>query len=198
MRPAAARDAPPSPVSTAIPPPRSARDAPPHAVDYGHGARAHRVACVALVRAFARAHTRRMQLPPRLEALVLKTGLHLGTLPDEDRALVLALAACALEPQQRLREDEVNRRLLGWLADTGTMLQTDHVDLRRWLVDAGYVARDSWGRAYLRGPAELMRARGALGTTDGPALAAAVRAARVAAQHARVARRRAWEDGRPS
>jgi len=137
-----------------------------------------------------------MQLPPRLEALVLKTGLHLATLPDGDRALVLALAACALEPQRPLREDEVNRRLVGWLTDVGAMLNTDHVELRRWLVDAGYVARDDWGRAYRRGAPELERAWQALGTTDGAALAAAVRSVRVAAQHARLARRRAWEAGR--
>ena len=33
-----------------------------------------------------------MQLPPRLESLVLKSGLHLGLLSESDRALVLALA----------------------------------------------------------------------------------------------------------
>jgi hypothetical protein len=32
------------------------------------------------------------------------------------------------------------------------MVQTDHVELRRWLVDAGYLARDGWGYAYVRGP----------------------------------------------
>ena len=111
-----------------------------------------------------------MQLPPRLESLVLKTGLHLGLLSDPDRALVLALA-CAIEPGQTLREDEVNRRLVDWLADVGQMLQTDHVELRRWLVDAGFVARDGWGYAYARGPAELDLARQVLGTTDGGSVA---------------------------
>ena len=68
-----------------------------------------------------------MQLPPRLESLVLKSGLHLGLLSDADRALVLALAACALEPGRPFREDEVNRRLIDWLAEVGAMVQTDHV-----------------------------------------------------------------------
>ncbi len=138
-----------------------------------------------------------MQLPLRLESLVLKSGLHLGVLPAGDRALLLALAACALEPGRSLREDEVNRRLFDWLADLGTMLRTDHVELRRWLVDAGYVARDDWGRAYVRGPAQLGQARRVLGTTDGSALASAVRSVRIAAQHARLARRRAFEAGAP-
>lgn len=137
-----------------------------------------------------------MQLPPRLESLVVKTGLHLGVLPDSDRTLILALAACAIEPGQPLREDEVNRRLMSWLADVGQVLRTDHVELRRWLVDAGFVARDDWGHAYVRGPAQLDLARQALGTTDAAALASAVRSARVAAQSARVARRQAFESRR--
>jgi hypothetical protein len=135
-----------------------------------------------------------MQLPPRLESLVLKSALHLGLLPEADRALVLALAACALEPGRPLREHEVNRRLTDWLADVGAMLRTDHVELRRWLVDTGYVARDDWGHAYVRGPAELEQARRVLGTTDAAALASAVRSVRVAAQSARIARRRAYEE----
>jgi len=134
-----------------------------------------------------------MQLSPRLESLVLKAGLRLGLLSDADRALILALAACAVEPGPSLREDEVNRRLIDWLADVGAMVATDHVELRRWLVDGGYLARDGWGYAYARGPAELDQARRVLGTTDGVALARAVRSVRVAAQAARTTRRRAFE-----
>ena len=137
-----------------------------------------------------------MQLSPRLELLVVKTGLHLGVLADGDRVLVLALAACAIEPAQLLREDEVNRRLIDWLANVGQMLRTDHVELRRWLVDTGLVARDDWGHAYVRGRTEVDRARQLLGTTDAAALAGAVRSARVAAESARVARRQAFESRR--
>ena len=137
-----------------------------------------------------------MQLPPRLETLILKSGLALGLLSESDRALVLALAALAIEPGRTLREDEVNRRLTDWLGDLGAMLRTDHVELRRWLVDAGYVARDGWGYAYTRGPAEVDQARQVLGTTDGAALASAVRSARVAAQFTRTAKRRAFENRR--
>jgi hypothetical protein len=134
-----------------------------------------------------------MQLAPRLESLVLKSGLHLGLLSQADRALALALAACAIEPGRPRREDEVNGRLRDWLADTGAMLDTDHVELRRWLVDSGFVVRDGWGHAYVRGPVQLERARQLLGTTDAAALASAVRSARVAAQSTRIARRRAFE-----
>lgn len=139
----------------------------------------------------------RMQLPPRLESLVAKNGLHLGVLSDADRVLVLALAACAIEPAQSLREHQVNGRLIHWLADVGQMLRTDHVELRRWLVDTGFVVRDDWGHAYVRGRTEVDRARQVLGTTDGAALASAVRSARVAAQSVRLARRGAFESRRP-
>lgn len=138
-----------------------------------------------------------MQLPPRLESLVAKTGLHLGVLSEPDRSLILALAAGAFELGQTFREDEVNQRLIGWLADTGQMLQTDHVELRRWLVDTGFVARDGWGHAYVRGPAQLDVARQTLGITDATALATAVRSARVAVQSARLARRQAFENRQP-
>jgi hypothetical protein len=137
-----------------------------------------------------------MQLPPRLEALVVKSGVHLGLLSADDRALVLALAACALEPDRALREDEVNRRLIDWLADIGSMLRTDHVELRRWLVDTGFVVRDDWGQAYLRGRPQTEKVRQVLGSSDGAALASAVRSARVSMQHARLVRRRAHEAGR--
>ena len=139
-----------------------------------------------------------MQLSPRLESLVLKSGLHLGALSDIDRLLVLALASCAIGPGRSLREYEVNQHLLDWLADVGQMLHTDHVELRRWLVDSGLVARDDWGHAYLRRPAQVDQTRQILGTTDALGLASAVRSARVAAQSVRLARRRAFESRRSS
>lgn len=39
-----------------------------------------------------------MQLPSNLGSLVLKSALHVGLLSESDRALVLALAGCAIEP----------------------------------------------------------------------------------------------------
>jgi hypothetical protein len=137
-----------------------------------------------------------MQLPSRLELLVLKSGLTLSALSGGDRALVLALCACGVEASHMLREHEVNRQLADWLANVGTMLRTDHVELRRWLVDAGFLARDDWGQAYVRGPAQIERARQVIHTTDGKALASAVRAVRIAAQHSRLAKRRAFEAAR--
>ena len=99
-----------------------------------------------------------MKLPPRLAALVVKDGVSLGLLAEADRALVLALAATAIEAGREHREADMNRILEAWLDGPGAMLRTDHVELRRWLVDAGFVSRDGFGRAYVRGEAEAARA----------------------------------------
>ena len=124
-----------------------------------------------------------MSMPPRLAALVVKSGVSLGLLNEADRALVLALAATALDAGRDYREADVNRLLMAWLEGAGAMLRVDHVELRRWLVDAGFMTRDGFGRAYLRGPAEAARAVALLG--DGAAVGldaevAALRAARAA------------------
>ena len=108
-----------------------------------------------------------MKLPPRLAALVVKDGVSLGLLAEADRALVLALAAAAIEPGREHREADMNRILEAWLEGPGAMLRTDHVELRRWLVDAGFVSRDGFGRAYVRGEAEAARATALLGEAIG-------------------------------
>ena len=51
----------------------------------------------------------------------------------------MAAAALAFDPQREYSEAEVNEVLKAWLAGAGAMLATDHVELRRWLVDCGLV-----------------------------------------------------------
>ena len=68
-----------------------------------------------------------------------------------DFALLMAAAAHAFAPDRTYTEPEVNERLRAWLAGAGAMLDVDHVELRRWLVDTGALARDGFGRAYARG-----------------------------------------------
>jgi len=133
-----------------------------------------------------------MKLPPRLAALVVKDGVSLGLLGEADRALVLALAAAALEPRRAHREAEVNATLEAWLAGPGAMLRTDHVELRRWLVDAGFVSRDGFGRAYVRGETEAARATAVLGEASAGTLADAVLTHRAARAAEREARRQAF------
>lgn len=132
-----------------------------------------------------------MNLPPRLATLVVKNGVSLGLLGEAERGLALALAATAFAAGHDYREAEVNRVLSVWLEGTGAMLRTDHVELRRWLVDAGFVARDGFGHAYVRGPAELARAEALLGAAATAELEAAVAALRAAQAAERESRRQA-------
>nr|MCU0969788.1 DUF2087 domain-containing protein [Rubrivivax sp.] len=75
-------------------------------------------------------------------------------------------------------------------------LDTDHVELRRWLIDSGWWRRDGFGRAYARVPAAelpaaLQSLRQALDTLDLPTWVAAERAR---AHRQREQRRAAWFD----
>ena len=133
-----------------------------------------------------------MTLPPRLAALVVKDGVSLGLLGEADRSLVLALAAVVIAAGLEHREAEVNRALEGWLEGPGAMLRTDHVELRRWLVDAGFVGRDGFGRVYLRGEAEAARASALLGEASAATLEDAVLSARAARATERAVRRQAY------
>lgn len=136
-----------------------------------------------------------MSLPPRLDTLVVKNGISLGLLGEVDRALVLALAAISLAAGRDYREAEVNDMLLTWLAGPGAMLRVDHVELRRWLVDAGFIARDGFGRAYVRGAAEAARADALLGPHTSEELGAAVAGLRAVRAAQREAQRHAHVDG---
>ena len=135
-----------------------------------------------------------MNLPPRLASLVVKNGVALGLLGEADRGLVLALAASAFGAGHDHREADVNRILSAWLDGTGAMLRTDHVELRRWLVDAGFIARDGFGRAYVRGPAEVAHAEALRGAGATAEFDAALAALRVAGAAQRETRRQAYAE----
>jgi hypothetical protein len=130
-----------------------------------------------------------------LTTLFLKSGVAIGGLPDAQRHLVLGLVWAGL-PDMPMTEREVNEALKQRLAGAAGFLGTDHVELRRWLVDAGWLARDGYGREYRRvDTAALPAASQALamafaGIGDTDALAATVRSAHAAE---RVARRHAWD-----
>ncbi len=98
-----------------------------------------------------------MSWPPqlvRLSAMVVKTGLGLGQMTDGDRKLALALPACRLPQGLAASEAQVNDWLRASLAAETAFLRTDHVELRRWLVDTGWWQRDGFGRAYTRPAAD--------------------------------------------
>jgi len=129
-----------------------------------------------------------------LATLVVKTGVGLGGLTLAQRELVLALAATVLVSGSAVSEPDVNLLLRRCLAEEGAFLDTDHVELRRWLVDSGFWRRDGFGRAYERVaaaelPPQLQAAAAALAGIDPGAW---VRRLREQRQAGRDARRSAW------
>lgn len=135
---------------------------------------------------------------PGLAALVVKQGVGLGGLGDAQRALALGFVWAGL-PRVAMAEAGINAALKAQLAGAARCLDTDHVELRRWLVDAGWLQRDAWGREYRRSaPAQLAPAWQALGAAlerafDGGDTAGWADGLRRAREAARAARRQAHE-----
>ncbi len=110
----------------------------------------------------------------------VKRGVALGSLAGargDEFAAVLAAASLAIPAARASSERDVNDALLAWLAGPGAMLATDHVELRRWLVDLRFVERDGYGREYRRAapPPAYADAIEAMAAADPAALAAQAR-----------------------
>lgn len=130
----------------------------------------------------------------RLAELGRRQRLGIGTLlaaARSDLDLLLASATLHVPAASRLNEREVNECLREFLAGAGSMLDTDHAELRRWLVDLGFVRRSPAGCDYHRGvlPARLRTAADEL---DATRLRAAVDSARQSYAQERAARKQAW------
>ena len=130
----------------------------------------------------------------RLAELSRRRGLAIGTMlgaarPDLD--LLLASAALHLPAEEGLGEREASERLRDFLATTGAMIDTDHAELRRWLVDLGFVERSDRGSDYRRGalPSWLRAAAEQLQVQQ---LVEAVERARATHDSERQARKQAW------
>jgi hypothetical protein len=122
-----------------------------------------------------------MTTPPDAAAvlarLAAKQGIALPRREDDFRVL-LGSAACTLAPDREYTEREVNDALRVWIDGAGSMLATDHVEIRRWLVDTGLVERDGFGRRYRRVAPPPARFADALQALDGLDAAAVVAKAR--------------------
>jgi hypothetical protein len=134
----------------------------------------------------------------RFARLAIRRGISVGALQSGSRndfVLVLAAAAQGFAPGQAYSEREVNEILRGFLAAPGAMLATDHVELRRWLIDFHLLERDGFGRVYTTGkPApEFAVAAAQLVELDLEALAGEARARDAAA---RAERKERWEKSR--
>ena len=85
--------------------------------------------------------------------LAITQGLLPGPLQSGrnfDFVIVTAAAAVAFVRRRDYTEREVNAVLEDWLAGPGAMLATDHVELRRLLIDCRLLERDGFGRRYAR------------------------------------------------
>lgn len=128
-------------------------------------------------------------------SLAVRNALSLGGLQSgrsNEFGVVLSAAALSLHQGVEYSEAEVNERLKRWLDDGGVMLATDHVELRRWLVDLRFVERDGYGRSYRRatGPNAYATTLAAL---EGSDLNAIARISREADAAARAQRKAAWQ-----
>ena len=104
--------------------------------------------------------------------------------------VALAAAATTLPEGATMTEPEVNEALKAWLAGPGSMLDTDHVELRRWLIDTRLWKRDGYGRSYSRAapPPALASIVAALDGIDQAVEASAARALLTAQRAERRAR----------
>jgi tRNA(adenine34) deaminase len=130
----------------------------------------------------------------RVGELATRQGLHLGSLRErepKDLELLLGSAALFLPPGQLLSEKEANAALLDFLGTAGAMLDTDHVELRRWLADLGFLHRSDYGTDYRRGHFPDWMADAAV-ALDARQLRATAAEARDSRARTRAARKQAW------
>jgi tRNA(adenine34) deaminase len=129
-----------------------------------------------------------------MSQLALRHGVHLSTLQQRegrDLELLFASAALAFPAGALLSEPDANEILKRFLASAGVMVATDHVELRRWMVDTGFLQRSDFGTDYRRGsiPDWLSEAVQIL---DFERIANAVTQTRSANESQRETRRQAW------
>lgn len=71
-------------------------------------------------------------------------------MPSHPQDLLILLKSMALyfESATNYSEKAVNERLKTWLLEVGQNVEIDHASLRRYLVDAGWLNRDTAGKTY--------------------------------------------------
>lgn len=84
----------------------------------------------------------------RIADLCARGGRHPVPRRARDRAILLHALARSFAGGAEHTEKQVDARIQRWLLQTGRALETDHVALRRALVDDGFLAREPRGSAY--------------------------------------------------
>jgi hypothetical protein len=68
-----------------------------------------------------------------------------------DREILMKSITMLLDSDRTYTEAEINRILEDWKRDVAPAIETDHVAIRRALVDYGHLERSADGRAYQTG-----------------------------------------------
>ena len=136
----------------------------------------------------------------RFRKLAIKRGLTPGALLDAspgDFDLLLLAVRHEFAMARSYTERDVNELLRNWLQSAGGMLDVDHVELRRWLVDLAIFTRDAYGKAYsLAGvPARLQTLAAEVADVDFNREFADANALE---SQTRAARKAAWQLARPA
>ncbi len=84
----------------------------------------------------------------RLLRLAVDRGPRRFPRKTRDRQILTKSILLQLDSARLYDEKEINARLQGWLRDCAPAIETDHVTLRRLLVDRGVLERTADGSAY--------------------------------------------------
>jgi hypothetical protein len=84
----------------------------------------------------------------RLPELLLQGGAHGLPRKERDRLIILKALALGLDPSSPYSEKQLNAALRSRISQLGGLAGTDHVTLRRLLVDEHFLDRDAQGSVY--------------------------------------------------
>ena len=84
----------------------------------------------------------------RLAAICLSQGGSGLPRRHQDRHILFRSVTLTLDPGRSYSESDLNLALTEWLDSIGQAIAIDHVSLRRYLVDEGYLVRDLAGVSY--------------------------------------------------
>lgn len=84
----------------------------------------------------------------RLVDLCLRSGLSGFPKDDVNQHILFKSAVLTLGKSGIFTEKEINEKLKYWINDITRIKNIDHITLRRWLVDTGYLTRNNDGSCY--------------------------------------------------
>ena len=134
----------------------------------------------------------------RFRKLAVKRGLTPGGLLDAspgDLDLLLLSLRRQFVATRTYTEREVNELVSIWLVSVGAMLEIDHVELRRWLIDLSILSRDVYGHAYSVAPVppHLLALEGEIAQID---FVLEFADANARESHKRAERKAAWQQAK--